>query len=1266
MRRVRCLLLVSLGYAPLAFGEGAAQNDPGLLFELSGEHGFTADYAAGQAAPNFLDDVDLVPDGAQGQAFRCHEHQRLSYWAAGNIYAQRGTLALFWRARDPLGPTPFPIFRVGYADHSSWDMVFLRIDYNGHGFDAFVTDANLARTRVSYRSETLPRPDQWVHLALAWDETQGIRFYVDGRLVGRQDTTAVYDGGLDQFGPHSRVISPHQVTSAYQFVRTGDFDELRIYDRMLGDEGVARLAHKQAAAETASARRLDDKRWRDEWWLRYGWNRPDDPPPYLADAATRVRKVEIHDAFDLKQWGLKGTDGIRETTWPQVYNHSRLPGRSDSIILPDSNCYSLSGKAVTFMLPDEPWNQIEISGAAYGAASHLVKVGAKSAPLFVRPKDQERTVHRLAQPLRGGQLRFENEVQETPIGELEALRVTPGVAPQGVFELRYTLGSHSADNPSLKALVEYVQGRFMTDERATLVATPGAPTTAPTPAAPAPESLPLVHVLVPFEFRLPEPATVPDHPSYTWENANAGLDGIALDLPPLALTPTHGGLIPMNIQIKDPIWPLRNLLDFSFSVKPNEARSLWLDTRDRVLPNGYSLYLTVASASPGFGVTSLQGARLRLIFKERQAALVEQEADRFAEVRDNESFMCEERPNTKRLRLYERFSRDMEDLFRARPDHIPGRYYWYAFNPEQGRPPFQQPQAPAGVPLWAFRQVEVLKNLKRCFNWWIDNRQIENGELGGGLSDDGDFTNQWPAAVLMGVTPEKITRSLLKMMDAYYDQGMFTDGLATIMTDELHSYEDGISVIPQTMLVDYGSPKVVERLMSTARAVERLTGVNAAGHRHFISDYYSGTTVAHESIWQWSRPNSHLVLHPSLALVEWNGNPRARQLVVDLADGCLAHRRRRADGTFFIPDEIHFTTDTDRSEGPHGVRLQNLFWAAYRFTGDAKYLAPLMGDIEHGTVEAAEFLNADLLDLLGKRDDWGRRLAAQVTPETRSDFLRHLAWQVSGDKRYIETSLADMIQVGAQDMYMATEGHLWTDRVYMPSSELQRERLGGVALLRNRTYPGHVVSWEFKKPASGESVAVLVPRALPGEAKVIVYNLELTPVQATMRAWDLEPGEWEIKSGVDRNGDGKADAALTTRALTLERTRGIELTFAPRQTTVLELRLKAPGKPLWERPDLGIDRGDAALRDGALHVRVHSLGSQDAPASSLALMDPAGRVVARADIPALAAPLDLEPKTVDVKLAPPSGRSLAGYRVVIDPAGALTEITKRNNSIDLR
>ncbi len=223
--------------------------EPGLLFHLSGDKGFTADFAAGDPEPNFLKDVKIVRDGAKGAAFECAGTQLMAYRAPGNIHAQRGTLAFYWRSREPVGPTAFPIFRVGYADHSSWDMVWLRIDYNGEsGFDAFVTDASLSRIRVRYRMPRFPAPNQWTHFALAWDETRGVQFYVNGALAAAKDTPALLDAALDQFGPHSRIISPMNVQSAYNFIRGGDIDEVRIYDRMLAPANIVALSRGQRAS----------------------------------------------------------------------------------------------------------------------------------------------------------------------------------------------------------------------------------------------------------------------------------------------------------------------------------------------------------------------------------------------------------------------------------------------------------------------------------------------------------------------------------------------------------------------------------------------------------------------------------------------------------------------------------------------------------------------------------------------------------------------------------------------------------------------------------------------------------------------------------------------------------------------------------------------------------------------------------------------------------------------------------------------------------
>ncbi|MDP2981898.1 MAG: LamG-like jellyroll fold domain-containing protein [Candidatus Latescibacter sp.] len=1259
MKLFRYVFLIFMILSVFPWFCSAAENaaEPGLLFYLSGDKGFSADYSGGDPNPSFLDAITRVPDGFRGKAIRIPDFSMvLAYFAPGNIYVERGTLSFFWRSREPIGHTPFHIFQVSYCDHSSIDMAWMRIDYNGQGFDAFVTDINLGRARVSWKAPVLPAPDKWSHIAVAWDETRGIRFYVDGALVGKKDTTAVFYAGLDMFGPANRFINPQHIWANYNHSRGGDLDEVRIYDSMLEAGQIARLAGGEPAGEIAPViRALDDSAFRDEWLLRYGWNRPGDIPPPLAAPATGVRKVEIRDVYDQKQWVWKGVDGIRETTWPNVYNRSQLTGRLDYFIEPDWNCYSTSGKSVTFTMPDEEWNYLEISGGAFGKGS-LLKDRAESM-LFTRPASQERTFHLLPAPVRGGAVRFDNEVQEMPIGEFSAFRVAPGREPRGTAVLSYSLTAKlEPDNPSLVPLLEYIRGRFLPDERAVMEALPGgAPGNPRTTTIEHP--LPLVHVLIPCDFRVNRPFWSNAQYSYTWQNMDGGLDGIAIDLPALKVKPTHGEFFPLNIQIKDPLWPNRNLLDFSFSMKPGEARTLWLDTRDRILPDDRPMYLTIAGAGGDFGMQSLEGARVRLIFKDRAAARIEHEADRFTQVVDNYGNIVECGPNTKKLHMFERYILDISDLLRVNPEHAQGRIYWAMRNGEQGFPAFEQPQAPSDVPLWAFRQVEDLKLYRKFITWWIDNRQLEDGEFGGGLSDDGDLTNQWPALALMGVEPEKVADSLRREMDAFYNNGMFTNGLNTIQTDELHTYEEGIDILPQIMLLDYGDPKQVERIMETCRALEGITGVNPAGHRHIRSSFFSATKMSEEGVWSWSYPYSYLIFHPALSLVEFNGNPKTKKLVSELFDGLLAHRRKDANGNYSLSATINYRTDAERPSGI-GPAI-SYFWALWRWTGDPKYLQPVL-DSGPGALGS---LNANLMDIIGKRDTWGKTIASQVTPAAGNDLYRHIAWQVTGDKRFLENMYASQIQSGAQRMPMMTEHHWWVDRVTLANTELQRARLGGVALVRNTLYPGHTVSWRFTAPATGESAAILIPDARPDGMTIIVYNLESAPVQASLIGWDVDPGIWEVSEGIDSNGDDTPESVIGKRTVEFERTGEIGFTFAPKKTTIITLKLLNKSKPYWSRPDLAIGKDDIRVQGNTIAVTVHSLGSVDAPSGTLLLRDSGGKILARGSIPALKAPHDLLPKTADVLLKLPAVVNPRGCTVQIDTG--VKEITMRNNAVKI-
>lgn len=1273
-----CVIGRALGRLALAatfvFANTASADPAGLLFRVSADTGLVADQAAGDATPNFQSQVAIVPSGRSGGAIRWQDDGYVSWRAPGNMYAQRGTLSFFWRPREPPGEAPFVIFRAGYADHTSWDMAFLRVDWNGTGIDAFVTDANLARRRVSYHLAERPAADAWLHIAFAWDEVAGVRLYVDGKEAARLEGPADLDAGLDQFGLAGRVIAPHQVQSRYNFMRGSDIDELRVYDRMLFGPDVAKLAVFAEPAPTPALSLAGGAR--EAWLQRFGW--AGTTAPELAPGATRVRKVEFADARDLKQWMWKGVDGIAETTWPGVYNRSRLPGRDDYFELPDWNVYVEGGwKYQLTVPPAEQFNRIEIRGAAHGELAYSSD-GKTFKTLARRAPGQLRSVHQF--PTRaGGHLRFRNDVQETPIQEIWAYDVTPGSEPAGTRKLEYTVRAGIApDFAALQSLNEYIAGRYPLAERTTVVALPAGATSSRAPlgagaavagsgvkhderspamgssAVPGEVAAPLVHILIPSGFGDALAARpVTRAWNYGWENSHDGLDGIALDLP--ALPPAAGAedrTIALNLKAKDPLWPGRDMMDVSFSVRPGQRYSLWLDLRDRILTSD-SLYLSIATNDPDFNAKSLEGMNVRLVFKNRSAALKEHVADRFNQVKDNWGFLVEEHTASKRASLYRRLLADASDLLRVDPENVDGRRYWADISyGAMGFPQFEQPTPPQGVPTWAFRQLEDLKLVRRFVEWWIDERQVPFGDFGGGISDDTDLTQQWPGLALMGVMPDKINLSLRALSDAVYANGMLVNGLGYITTDELHAYEEGLNSDAERLYLNWGEPKAVERMMATTRALSQIIRRNPAGHMHFASNWYGARHVYREGPWEWQKPYSFSVMHTPVLLGVFNGNATARDLVTGVMDGWLAHAKQDEHGTWTFPNEINWSSDAERKGdgGGQALPLQTA-WAAWRFTGDRKYLAPILARVESRNATSLEDINENAVAVLNGSRQWGAQIADAAAKG--GEFARYLQWDMSREMRWLETLHADAIEQKSQHMYMHTEGHWWSDRVELSSEILQRERLGGVALWRNQTYPGNAVSWRFSNPAAAEKVAILVPGATTDRFRVIAYNTDAGPQRVRMSTWNVTAGRWKlVQSG------GRATL------INLERGASVELTFAPRAETTVDFELVEETVPTVQRADLGIGEDDVTSANGGVDVVVHSLGSLDAPAGKVVLLDRRGNVQASVVLPALPAPGDLLPKTARVRLTLPGGPT-DGWSVRVSLPAGVPEVTQLNNLVTL-
>lgn len=1250
MRRTSLWVLAA---ALAAQGADAQTPDqPGLLFRMSADHDLTAEIAHGEAKPNFRAHVDIVPDGAIGGAARWADDGYVAWQAPGNMRAARGTLSFFWRARTPVGEVPFVIFRAGFADHSSWDMAFLRIDWNGHGFDAFVTDANLSRIRVSWRMPTPPAASDWNHIAFAWDDTKGVTLYIDGREVATKAEAADLDSGLDQFGLAGRVMAPHQVQSRYSFMRGSDIDELRVYDRALSPANIAQLAAKHEPGTLPEALRAAT--WQ-AWLHRYGWEKT--LPPLLDAPVTQVRKIEFADAKDLKQWMFKGVDGIAETTWPGVYNRSRLPGRDDYFELPDWNVYVEGGKRYDLTIPPgERVNRVELRGAAYGALTWTADGKDKGKLLASRPKGVVRSVSDFP-AVTGGALHFTNVMQEQPIQEIWAYDIGPGAEPSGSFKLDYTI--HSAMRPDLAALSDlnaFIAGRYPLEERATVVAMPTSGVKAAVGAGAAGRAgqiartegmAPIVHILIPASLG----DAPPDQPvarafDYGWQNIYDGLDGIAIDLPALKGSKP----VALDIRVKDPLWPGRDMIDLSVAVKPGEKRTLWLDLRDRILPHD-SLYLSIAASDPAFSADSLDGARIRLVFKPRAEAQKEHVVDRFNQVRDNWGFLVEEHTASKRMALYRRLFADITDLLRVDPDNQQARSYWADINyrPEN-LPPFTQPAPQHGEPLWAFRQLEDLKYVRRYVSWWIDNRQVPYGDFGGGISDDTDLTQQWPGLALMGIEPDKINASLRGLSDAAYKNGMIINGLGYITTDELHAYEEGLNSDAERLYLNWGEPKSVERLMATVKALQGVILTNPAGHMHFASNWYGARKMYRDPAWAWQKPYSFVMMHAPILIGLYNGNPAARGLVTGVMDGWLAHGKQDAGGHWSFPNEINWGSDKEQAGDGGGVTTPfQSGWAAWRFTGDAKYLRPMTARIAQSGPNVLAEINENAFTALPD----GAALRGDLA-KSAGDFARYARWDGSGDLSLLETLHADAIADKARHDYMYTEGHWWSDRVDQPNEILQRERLGGIALRRNQTWPGNSVSWRFAQPGAGEEVAILMPGATRERFRVIAYNRTDQPQRATMTAWNVTAGQWRMT----RTEEGKA---ATTGELPLERSASTEVEFAPHTMTTYEFALTRAGEPVEERPDLGIGVDDVARRGDGLAVTVHSLGAKATGGGTLTITDAAGRVVASAAIPPLGAPLDLVPLTAIVRLRVPAGATPLTATVALP--GNAPEVTAMNNKV---
>src|SRR3546814_844812 len=191
-----------------------------------------------------------------------------------------------------------------------------------------------------------------------------------------------------------------------------------------------------------------------------------------------------------------------------------------------------------------------------------------------------------------------------------------------------------------------------------------------------------------------------------------------------------------------------------------------------------------------------------------------------------------------------------------------------------------------------------------------------------------------------------------------------------------------------------------------------------AGHLHFASNGYGGTKMYREDAWAWQKPYSFVVTHAPILMGVYNGNPQAEALITGLMDGWAAHAKKDAEGRLVFPNEINWNTDAERKGDGGGLDtpLQSA-WAAWRFTGDDKYLAPIRSRLAVAGPKLLAQFNENAFAALPD----GKRYAQEILPDGKDDgsaFARYAAWQATGDKTWLDALHAAAIAEKSQYQYM--------------------------------------------------------------------------------------------------------------------------------------------------------------------------------------------------------------------------------------------------------
>ncbi len=563
-----------------------------------------------------------------------------------------------------------------------------------------------------------------------------------------------------------------------------------------------------------------------------------------------------------------------------------------------------------------------------------------------------------------------------------------------------------------------------------------------------------------------------------------------------------------------------------------------------------------------------------------------------------------------------------------------------------------------GAPEWAVLLRQAWLEAREVPKWWLENRLVPTGELGGRVGDDSDMYQNY--AMFPMISDDPVARLAFEGAAALAEHAethTMEAGLNRRSTDPLHAYEEGVNHEALMTWWGYGDPVYFERSLAAARSMPALTVMTDIGHRHFKNQTLGAEDLRIDRELGVDGHAHALMLHPVLEVLWYNRHPQVEQFLREWADGWLEHQQ---------PGAYAYSVDV-ATEEPVKVYESRPLYAGYGgmasdfcamidYTGDEKYARPFMDMFSQGRASLQidkylpEFEQMGLLDGLGEEE-----LRGLEEHEPYLGVLRR------GDRLVLIAALRNDIAHMQRFRYMYTEAEQFTDRIFLSSINNAAKAYCGAYTTRNKIHHGLSVSWE----GFGTDFAALVLQSRADRLRVAVYSFADEPMTGAMRVWRLDHGTYRVAIGPDADGDDALDRPVEAQEMELLRYSAVPITLPPRQTTIVEIEQVEALDDIRDRPDLALSPLDTTVAEGTVRGVVHNIGVAGVASTEIALVNPQGEVVAHetlTEIPGIGA--DLEPVRIDYELTGVPADP-AGWQVVTDPAEAVDEIYEGNNTVRL-